>query len=110
MSLYSPIHKKKRLMNVALNRDLRVQLKRRSLGVRKGDQVQIIKGKFKGVQGTVTEVNLKKMKIYVDNANIKKKSGGQVQVPISTAKLRITKLVTTDKSRQKLVENAGKKA
>lgn len=109
MSLNAPIHKRKKLVNVALSKDLRVQLKRRSLGIRKGDQVQIIKGKFKGTQGTVTDVNLKKMKIYVDNASIKKKNGSQVQVPVSTSKLRITKLITADKSRQKLMENAGKK-
>lgn len=102
------MHKKKKLMNVALSKDLRVQMKRRSVGIRKGDQVQIIKGKFKNTQGTVTNVDIKKMKIYIDSAVVKKKGGGQVQVPLTTAKLKITKLVTTDKSRQKLVEMAGK--
>ncbi|MBI4167384.1 MAG: 50S ribosomal protein L24 [Candidatus Aenigmarchaeota archaeon] len=104
MSLYAPLHKKKKLMHVALSKDLRIQLKRRSLGIRKGDEVRIIKGKFKNTQGTVTKVDLKKMKVYIDTAVVKKKSGGQVQVPISTAKLRITKLITTDKSRQKLMQ------
>ncbi|MBI1971794.1 MAG: 50S ribosomal protein L24 [Candidatus Aenigmarchaeota archaeon] len=103
-----PLHKKKKLVNVALNRDLRAQLKRRSLGLRKGDEVQIIKGRFKNTKGTVTKVDLKRMKIYIDTAVIKKKSGGQVQVPIATAKLRITKLTATDKNRQKLLGSAGK--
>lgn len=101
--LYAPLHKKKKMMNVALNKDLRIQLKRRSLGIRKGDEVRIIKGKFKNNQGTVTMIDLKGMKVYVDNAVLKKKSGEQVQVPLKTATLRIMKLVTTDKNRQKLV-------
>ena len=103
-SLYAPLHKKKKLMNVALSKDLRIQMKRRSLGIRKGDEVRMIKGKFKNSQGVVTSVDLKKMKVYVDTAVVKKKSGEQVQVPIATAKLRITKLITTDKSRQKLIQ------
>ncbi len=102
--LYAPLHKKKKSMHVALSRDLRMQLKRRSLGIRKGDEIRIIKGKFKNTQGTVTKVDLKNMKIYIDTAVVKKKSGGQVQVPISTAKLRITKLITTDKNRQRLTQ------
>lgn len=87
-------------MGTALNKELRAQLKRRSVGIRKGDQVRIIKGKFKNIEGTVTSVDLKKMRVYVDNAVVKKKSGEQVQVPLTTSKLRITKLFTTDKNRQ----------
>ncbi len=103
-----PLHLKKKLMNVALSKELRAQLKRRSMGLRKGDQVQIIKGKFKGAQGTVSSVDLKSMKIYVDAATVKKRNGAQVQVPLATSKLRITKLIATDKKRQQMMESAGK--
>ena len=100
--IHAHLYIKKKLMNTALNKDLRLQMKRRSMGIRKGDQVQIIKGKFKNLQGIVTSIDLKNMRVYVDNAVVKKRSGGQVQVPLATAKLRITKLVATDKNRQNL--------
>ncbi len=105
-----PLHLKKKLMNVALGKELRAQLRRRSMGLRKGDQVQIIKGKFKGTQGTVSSIDLKSMKIYVDAAVVKKRSGAQAQVPLAASKLRITKLITTDKKRQQAMESAGKNA
>ncbi len=105
-----PLHLKKKLMHVALNKELRAQLKRRSIGIRKGDQVQIIKGKFKGTQGMVSSVDLKSMKIYVDAATVKKRNGTQAQVPLATSKLRITKLVTTDKKRQQTIGPVSKDA
>ncbi|MBI4177411.1 MAG: 50S ribosomal protein L24 [Candidatus Aenigmarchaeota archaeon] len=102
--LHAPLHKKKRLVNVALSKDLRIQIKKRSLGIRKGDEVKIIKGKFRNTQGTITRVDVKDTKIYIDTAVIKKKSGGQVQVPVPAANMRITKLTTADKGRQKLLQ------
>lgn len=98
------LHEKKKHMSVALSKDLRIQVKKRSLGVRKGDEVRIIKGKFKKTQGTVTRVDVKSMKVYIDTAVVKKKSGGQVQVPIPASSMRITKLTAVDKDRQKLLQ------
>ncbi|MFH0889649.1 MAG: 50S ribosomal protein L24 [Candidatus Aenigmatarchaeota archaeon] len=104
MRLYAPLHIRKKFMKVALSKELRKQLKRRSMGVRSGDQVQIIKGKFKGTSGIVTSVDLKKMRVYVDTAVVKKRNGTQAQVALVTPKLRIIKLVTTDKKRQSIME------
>ncbi len=105
--LYAPLHVKKKFMNVALSKELRKQLNRRSMGLRTGDQVQIIKGKFKGTTGVVTSVDLKSMKVYVDTAVVKKRNGTQAQVALLTPKLRIMKLVTTDKKRPGITEAKG---
>ena len=101
-SIYAALHIKKKLISAALSKELRAQLKRRSVTIRKGDQVEIRKGKFKGTNGAVTLVDLKKIRVHVDGATIKKRGGIQVQVPLSVSNLRITKLVTTDKKRRQV--------
>ena len=101
-SIYAALHIKRKLMSTALSRELRLQLKRRSVGIRKGDHVQILKGKFKGTEGSISAVDLKKLRVHVDTATIKKRDGTQVQVPLSVSNLRITKLITTDKKRKQI--------
>lgn len=43
------------------------------LHVKKGDQVQVIAGDYKGVKGEVLEVFTKKSRVIVDGVNVRKK-------------------------------------
>lgn len=43
------------------------------LHVKKGDQVQVIAGDYKGVKGEVLEVFAKKSRVIVDGVNVRKK-------------------------------------
>ena len=104
----SSLHKKHKLLAAHLSRELRNQLKRRSLPVRKGDEVRIMRGKFKGISGKISRVDLKKLKVYIENVKRKKVSGEEVHVPINPSKLLLINPVMDDPKRKEAIERGRK--
>lgn len=96
-----PLHKRKRLVSAHLSKELRESLKKRSLPVRKGDSVKIMRGSFKGKSGKVIKVDLRKAKIYIEKITRKKANGTEVPVPISASNVLITALDKSDERRLK---------
>jgi len=66
----APLHIRHKLVSAHLSKELRERYGKRSLPVRKGDEVKVMKGKFKGVVGTVSRVSLKKLKVYIDEVDV----------------------------------------
>jgi large subunit ribosomal protein L24 len=99
----APLHLRQRLVAAHLDKKLRQEYGRRSVQIRKGDEVIITVGQFNKVAGKVTQVNLKKAKIFVDNAKRKKSSGQEVQVPLSPSNVVITSLNLDDKKRKEVL-------
>jgi len=104
----APLHKKHKLVSAHLSKELRMQMKRRSLPIRKGDEVKVMRGKFKGTTGKVSEVDLKRLRIYIENIKRKKVSGEEIHVPINPSKVMITNPVLDDPERKKVVERGNK--
>jgi large subunit ribosomal protein L24 len=102
------LHTKHKLLAAHLSRELRSQFKRRSLPVRKGDEVKVMRGKFKGTIGKISRVDLKRLKVYMENVKRKKVSGQEVLLPIHPSKLLITNPIMDDPKRKEVVER-GKK-
>ncbi|MFH0949276.1 MAG: 50S ribosomal protein L24 [Candidatus Aenigmatarchaeota archaeon] len=100
----APLHRRQKMVSSNLDKLLRKELGVRSIHVRKGDEVQIMRGGFRGKRGSVTDVNLKSMKAYVDNVKRKTVSGKDVQVPIDPSNLKILKLNLDDAKRKKAFE------
>ena len=73
---------KRRLMSCHLNADLRKTHNLRSLPIKRGDEVKILKGKDKGKSGKVTQVYRKRNVIYVDKVSREKQNGQTVFTPI----------------------------
>ncbi len=78
----------------------------RSLPVRKGDTVRIMRGDDRGHEGKVTDVDYKALRIYVDGATVNKADGTEVGRPIHPSNVMITKLDMSDPWRRKLIERA----
>jgi large subunit ribosomal protein L24 len=97
----APLHKKHKLLSAHLSKELRKQMKRRSLPVRKGDEVKVMRGKYKGTIGKVSRVNMKRLRVYMENIKRKKVSGEEVLVPINPSKLLIIDAVMEDAKRIK---------
>jgi len=91
-------------MSAPLSRELRKQYGIRSLPVRTGDTVLIMRGDFKGHEGRVVKVDLKKLRIYVEGVTRKRSDGTTVYIPIHPSKVMITKLDLSDKERRKVIE------
>ena len=59
-------------MSANLSKELREKYKKRSLPLRKGDMVKIMRGKFRKKTGKIIAVNIKRMKIEIEGMQIKK--------------------------------------
>lgn len=100
----APLHLRKKFMSSHLSKELRTKHNTRNVPVRKGDTVKIMRGQFNGKIGKVSEVNLKKLRVYVEGADFVKKDGTKVQYPLHPSNIMITSLVLEDKERKKMME------
>jgi len=101
-----PLHKRQKLVSAPLSKSLRKKFGKRSLPVRKGDTVEVMRGDFKGHKGKVEKVNLKKLRIYVQGVTITKSDGSEKHYPIHPSNVRIIKAQMNDGKRKKIVERA----
>ena len=70
----------------------------RSLPIRKDDEVRIVRGKYKGRDGKVTQVYRKKWVIHVDRVQRDKSNGASVPIGIHPSKVVIVN-IKLDKDR-----------
>jgi large subunit ribosomal protein L24 len=106
----APLHTRRKLMAAHLAADLKKQYGRRSFPVRKGDEVSVMRGKFKKRIGKVSRVDTKKYRVYIEGVMIKRTDGTERQAPLHPSNLKITKLNLDDKKRAAaLAKERGKK-
>ena len=99
----APLHRRQKLVSAHLDKKLREEHKKRSLPLRKGDEIIVMRGEFRGKKGSVSRVDLKKLKIFMEELKRKKVSGQEVNVPIDPSNVKIVKLNMDDKMRKKFV-------
>ncbi|RLI86721.1 MAG: 50S ribosomal protein L24 [Archaeoglobales archaeon] len=99
----SKLHERHRLLHATLSSDLRKKYGKRAVRVRKGDKVRIMRGEFEGHEGKVVEVDMKRVRIYVDGVTRRKADGTEVYVPIHPSNVMITSLEIDD-VRKKILE------
>ncbi|MEE8401681.1 MAG: 50S ribosomal protein L24 [Candidatus Hydrothermarchaeaceae archaeon] len=98
------LHQKQKLLRSTLSDDLRESYHKRSCGIRKKDKVRVMRGDFKGHEGAVEKVLLKKGTVHVSGATKKKASGTERFYPIHTSNLMIIKLDLKDERRREILE------
>ena len=98
-SANAPLHLKRKIMSANLSKELRKKYRKRSLPLRKGDIVKIMRGKFRKKTGKIAVVNAKKMKVEVEGIQIKKQDGSKVNVKFNPPFLQITELNLEDRKR-----------
>ena len=103
LQLSAPSSIKRRLMSCHLNKTLRQTHKIRALPIKRGDEVKILKGKFKGKSGKVVQVYRRRNVIYVDKIQREKQNGQTVFFPIRPSYCVVEKLVL-NKDRKKTIE------
>jgi large subunit ribosomal protein L24 len=92
-----------------LSKELREKYAFKTLGVRKGDTVNVIRGDFQGVDGKVNKVDTKRGKLYIDGVTREKADGSLVFVPILPSKVKLTRINTDDKWRKNILQRHGAK-
>jgi len=103
-------HLRRKMLSAHLSKELREKYHRRSFPVRKGDEVQIMRGKFKGKKGKVAKVDYKKYRIYIEGITIKKADGTERMFPIHPSNAMIVSLDLSDKKRVEALEKKLKAA
>ncbi len=99
----APLHVRRKFLSAHLSKELREKLGRRSLEIRKGDRVQVMRGQYRGIVGKVDSVSLKKLKVYLENVRRKKADGKEMLVPLDPSNLMIVEMAE-DEKRLKVVE------
>src|SRR5512136_801162 len=94
----APLHKKKRMISAHLDSALMSEYNVRSIPVRKGDTVRMIRGAqdLKKTEAKVASVDLKKSKIIIENITVPKADGTQKPKPVDPSDVVITKLDLSD--------------
>jgi len=61
------------------------------------------------MSGKITEVDLKRLKVFVDCAKRKKASGQEMNIPLDPSNILITKLNLDDRMRKKIISRKSEK-
>jgi len=94
----APLHKRKRMVSAHLDSNLMKEYNVRSVPVRKGDTVKLLRGaeEFKASEAKVASVDLRNCKIIVEGVTVPKADGTQKPLPVDPSDLIITKLDLSD--------------
>ena len=95
----APIHVRRKFLSAALSDELQFRYNRNSWRLKKGDTVKVQRGDYTGVEGKITAINAKTLRVTIEGITREKADGTQKTVPVSPSKLVITKLNTDDKWR-----------
>ena len=97
----APNHIKKTFMGATLDKELRKKYGMRNIGVRKGDEVKVMRGKFKGKQGKVGSVDIGNTRIQIDGIQRSKVGGEKLITWFHPSNVKIIILNVDDKKRMK---------
>ncbi len=95
---------KNKTLRANLSSELRQKYGLRSLRVRIGDTVKVMRGDYKGVQGKVIDVYPNLGRIAVEGLMRKKVNGQEVPVKVHPSKVMIVELNLEDKKRKEALE------
>uniref|UniRef100_A0A0D9XP44 KOW domain-containing protein n=1 Tax=Leersia perrieri TaxID=77586 RepID=A0A0D9XP44_9ORYZ len=94
-------------MSAALSTELRNKYNVRSIPVRKDDEVQVVRGSYKGREGKVVQVYRRRWVIHVERITREKVNGSTVNVGIHPSKVVVTKL-KLDKDRKAILDRKAR--
>jgi large subunit ribosomal protein L24 len=100
----APAHVRHKLMAAPLSPELVKSRGVKSLPVRKGDTVRIVRGDHIGFEGKINKVDLKRYRITLEGLTREKVDGTNIFVSVHPSKVMIRNLKLDDKWRKAIVE------
>jgi large subunit ribosomal protein L24 len=94
-------------MSVTLSEELKERYGKRSIPVRKGDTVKVMRGDFKDHEGKIEKVDLKNYRLLIEGVTVQKQDGNQVFHSIHPSNLMIVELDLNDDKRNEIMERKG---
>jgi large subunit ribosomal protein L24 len=95
----APLHIRGKFLTSKMSKQLAEKHTTKRVRIRIGDRVKIMIGKFKGIEGKIDFIDMKKSKVKITGAEISKKDGSKVKVPIHASNIMIIDLNMDDKKR-----------
>ncbi len=90
-----------------LSKDLKKKFSKNSIRIVEGDNVKIVRGEFKGVDGKVSKISIQKNSVVIEGVKKEKTKGEKFDVHIHSSNVIVTGLNSDDKWRTSKLE--GKK-
>jgi len=104
----APTHRRSRSVGANLSPDLRTQYGVRSIRVKEGDSVKVMRGEYKGIEGKVNKVHTDSGRLAIEGIQREKVRGGNVPVLVHASKVMVVGLNLGDKWRQSILERKRK--
>jgi large subunit ribosomal protein L24 len=106
--IQAPLHVKRKFLSAHLSKELLKKYSKRSVIVRKGDKIKVMRGSFKNHAGKVESVDIKSGLVRIAGIEFSKKDGSKIFPGIHASNILITELAIDDKKRKKSVERKNK--
>src|SRR5512133_2298271 len=104
MLFNAPAHLRHKQMGATLSSELTASNGAKTLPVRRGDTVRILRGDNKGFEGKVSRVDMKAYRIYMEGLTREKVDGTNIFIAIHPSKVEIRNLTLDDKLRKSVVD------
>ena len=88
----APLHVRAKHLKSHLSKELRARHQTRSLRVRTGDEIRVMRGQYAGKSGKVDRVDTVRTRIYVSGVDQTKRDGTKKPYPLQPSNIMITKL------------------
>ncbi|MCJ7478863.1 MAG: 50S ribosomal protein L24 [Candidatus Nanohaloarchaeota archaeon QJJ-7] len=95
----APHHHRKRFLHSHLESSVREKIGTRSVPLRTGDQVEVMRGDFSGEAGRVDDIDTEEGKVYVDGIETESVDESETMVALRPSNLKITRLDLDDEKR-----------
>ncbi|MBP2044906.1 50S ribosomal protein L24 [Methanobacterium aggregans] len=103
----APLHIRHNLMSVNLSKELREQYGRRSIPIRTGDSVKVVRGDFRDHEGKVEKIDLKNYRVMIEGASVQKPDGNKVYHTVHPSNIIIVELDLDDDERNQIIKRKG---
>lgn len=90
---------KSKQISSPLSKDLQKKYTKKSIRVVKGDNIKIVRGEFKGVDGKIAKISIQKSSIAIEGVKKEKTKGDKFDVYVHSSNVIVTGLNTDDKWR-----------
>ena len=85
----APAHTRGKYLSASLSKELREKVGKKSLPVRSGDKVRVVRGDFKGHEGEVLTVDYTSYKVTIEEVTLAKPDGTNAFLPVDPSNLVI---------------------
>ncbi|MGN0176460.1 MAG: 50S ribosomal protein L24 [Methanobrevibacter sp.] len=100
----APAHARGKYLSASVSKDLREKVGKKSLPVRTGDKVRVVRGDFKGHEGEVLTVDYNSYKVTINEVTLSKPDGTATFLPVDPSNLVI---IEADLKDDRRIKNKG---